>query len=121
MKRLYLIGGLIVIAFTILGATSFTKALTPYISFAEARQTHKTVQIMGTLADTQVTREPDGRFSFKLKDDKGDIMKVIYNGAKPTDMERAPSIGAIGQYENGIFVAQQLLVKCPSKYQGVDK
>jgi len=121
MKRLYIIGGLIVIAFTALGATSFTKALTPYITFEEARRTDRTVQIMGTLADSKVIREPDGRFSFTLQDEKGDTIKVIYNGAKPTDMERAPSVGAIGRYENGIFVAQQLLVKCPSKYQGVQE
>ncbi|MCC6443858.1 MAG: cytochrome c maturation protein CcmE [Armatimonadetes bacterium] len=121
MKRLYLVGAVIVAAFTALGATSFTKALTPYTTFQEARHAEKTVQIMGTLETKAFTREPDGRFSFTLTEEGGDTMKVIYRGAKPTDMERAPSVGAIGRYENGIFVAQQLLVKCPSKYQGIEK
>ena len=32
-------------------------------------------------------------------------------------MKRAISIVAIGRYQNGTFAADQLLVKCPSKYQ----
>jgi cytochrome c-type biogenesis protein CcmE len=37
---------------------------------------------------------------------------------KPANFEDAVSIVAIGRYENGVFAAEKLLVKCPSKYQG---
>jgi cytochrome c-type biogenesis protein CcmE len=47
-------------------------------------------------------------------------MMVVYDGAKPANFEQADQVVVIGRYENGLFVADQLLVKCPSKYQGSD-
>ena len=45
-----------------------------------------------------------------------------YHGVKPANFEDAISIVAIGHYESGRdeFVANKLLVKCPSKYQGAE-
>jgi cytochrome c-type biogenesis protein CcmE len=43
---------------------------------------------------------------------------VSYTDVKPANFEDAVSIVAIGRYENGVFAAEKLLVKCPSKYQG---
>ena len=48
-------------------------------------------------------------------------MKILYNGVKPGNFEQATEIVAIGQYQNGGFEADQLLVKCPSKYQGLEQ
>ncbi|MDH4223841.1 MAG: cytochrome c maturation protein CcmE [candidate division Zixibacteria bacterium] len=39
-------------------------------------------------------------------------------GVKPANFEQATSIVVIGMYRDGIFIADQVLVKCPSKYQG---
>ncbi|MGH9361973.1 MAG: cytochrome c maturation protein CcmE, partial [Thermoanaerobaculia bacterium] len=41
---------------------------------------------------------------------------------KPANFEDAISIVAIGRYDQagGEFAADQLLVKCPSKYQGAE-
>jgi cytochrome c-type biogenesis protein CcmE len=35
----------------------------------------------------------------------------------PGNFDQATSIVAIGHYKDGTFAAEQLLVKCPSKYQ----
>ena len=48
-------------------------------------------------------------------------MPVMYEGVKPGNFEEATEIVAIGSYRDGAFHAEQLLVKCPSKYQGVDE
>jgi cytochrome c-type biogenesis protein CcmE len=45
-------------------------------------------------------------------------MLVEYSGTKPGNFEQADKVVLIGRYQNGIFSADQLLVKCPSKYQG---
>ena len=51
-------------------------------------------------------------------------MHVVYQGPKPEDldsaMSKAVAINATGTYDakQGAFVADTLLVKCPSKYQG---
>jgi cytochrome c-type biogenesis protein CcmE len=43
-------------------------------------------------------------------------MKVIYNGAKPQDFEMSEQIVVTGRAENGVFKADKILMKCPSKY-----
>ena len=54
---------------------------------------------------------------FALKDDKNEVMNVVYKGVKPVNFEQATNVVAIGTYKDGKFTADQLLVKCPSKYQ----
>jgi cytochrome c-type biogenesis protein CcmE len=55
--------------------------------------------------------------------ESGDTMQVRYHGVKPGNFEDAISIVAIGQYsaDQEEFAANKLLVKCPSKYQGLDE
>ncbi|HKY61724.1 MAG TPA: cytochrome c maturation protein CcmE, partial [Gemmatimonadota bacterium] len=50
-------------------------------------------------------------------DDHGETLPVVYHGVKPANFEQATSVVAIGTYKGDQFVADQLLVKCPSKYQ----
>jgi cytochrome c-type biogenesis protein CcmE len=47
-------------------------------------------------------------------------MQVVYDGVKPGNFEEAVQIVAIGRYQDDAFHAEQLLVKCPSKYQGLE-
>ena len=44
-------------------------------------------------------------------------MKVTYDGAKPGNFDQASHVVCVGKYNNGVFVAKELLIKCPSKYQ----
>jgi cytochrome c-type biogenesis protein CcmE len=109
--------GLLVVAVGI-GVTSFKKSVTPYISFQEARRSSGLVQVNGTLADKQYVLQQQNQFlAFRLRDDKGEVMPVEYKGVIPGNFDQATSIVAIGHYAEGTFQAEQLLVKCPSKYQ----
>jgi cytochrome c-type biogenesis protein CcmE len=100
------------------GVTSFKKSVTPYISFAEARTSAGVVQVNGVLADKNYVAKSDEQFlEFKLKDAHGQVMPVIYRGVIPGNFDQATSIVAIGHYQGDHFEAEQLLVKCPSKYQ----
>lgn len=102
-----------------IGVTSFKKTVTPYISFAEARKSSGLVQVNGVLADKSYVLKPDDQYlSFRLKDETGEVLPVEYHGVVPGNFDQATSIVAIGRYEkSGTFQAEQLLVKCPSKYQ----
>ena len=114
---LAVVGALVFVA---LGVYSFKKSLTPYVPFAEARKTPGVVQVAGTLVkDSSRYTEDDKSLHFLLQEKQGtDTLEVVYAGAKPVNFEDAVSIVAIGTFEGGKFGARQLLVKCPSKYQG---
>jgi len=100
------------------GVTSFKKTMTPYIGFAEARSASGLVQVNGKLADKDYILKAQEQFlRFNLRDDHGEVMPVEYRGVIPGNFDQAVSVVAIGKYEGDHFEAQQLLVKCPSKYQ----
>jgi cytochrome c-type biogenesis protein CcmE len=102
----------------VIGVTSFKKSVTPYITFAEARQSSGMVQVNGVLADKNyVAKQEEQYLEFKLRDDQDHVMNVVYRGVIPGNFDQATSIVAIGRYKGDHFEAEQLLVKCPSKYQ----
>jgi len=105
------------------GVTSFKKTVTPYIGFTEARAASSgLVQVNGTLASKDYVLKADEQYlAFSLKDDKGDVMPVVYRGTIPGNFDQAVSIVAIGAYKGDHFEAEQLLVKCPSKYQTLEE
>lgn len=119
MKPKIVLGLLLVLASIGFGVTAFRNSLTPYISFAEAKKSGASSQVNGTLADPANVRWDAGKgeLAFALKDDHGEVLPVVYHGVKPANFEQATSVVAIGTYAGGRFEADQLLVKCPSKYQ----
>ena len=115
--KLVLAVALLAVAATV-GVSSFKRTMTPYIGFAEARTAQGLVQVNGVLADKNYVLKPEEQFlRFQLKDEKGDVMPVEYRGVIPGNFDQAVSVVAIGRFEGDHFEAQQLLVKCPSKYQ----
>jgi cytochrome c-type biogenesis protein CcmE len=121
MKKGYVVAAGLAVVFVLLGVTSFTKTLTPYLSFDEARKARGVVQVMGGL-DKSSDRYDTAtqQLSFDLVDDRGGRMPVAYGGVRPANFKDAISIVAIGRYRDGRIEAEKLLVKCPSKYQGAE-
>ncbi len=108
---------LLAVAATV-GVSSFKRTMTPYIGFAEARTASGLVQVNGKLADKDYILKAEEQFlRFNLRDEKGDVMPVEYRGVIPGNFDQAVSVVAIGKFQGDHFEAQQLLVKCPSKYQ----
>ena len=115
--KIILAVGLFAVAAAV-GVTSFKKTMTPYIGFAEARSASGLVQVNGKLADKDYVLKPEEQFlRFNLRDEQGTVMPVEYRGVIPGNFDQAVSVVAIGKYQGDHFEAQQLLVKCPSKYQ----
>jgi cytochrome c-type biogenesis protein CcmE len=50
-------------------------------------------------------------------DDKANEQRVIYNEPMPADFMRSEQVVVIGSYKKDYFVADKILMKCPSKYQ----
>jgi cytochrome c-type biogenesis protein CcmE len=116
LKPAYIVGAAVLLAAVLFGATSFQNSLTPYVTVAEAKSAKGTVQVSGLLGD-QGNYDAAGSFTFTLKDDKNNNLTVVYKHPKPANFDQATGVVAIGRYENGLFQAESLLVKCPSKYE----
>jgi len=118
----YTVGGVLVVAFLAYGATAFKSNLTPYVSFDEAQKSSRRVQVAGGLIPDSTTYvESDELLRFGMVEEGGETMTILYEGVKPGNFEEATQIVAIGSYSDGAFYADQLLVKCPSKYQGIEE
>lgn len=117
----YAVGAVLVVAFLAYGATAFKSNLTPYVSFDDASRMGSKVQVAGGLVENS-TKYLDAteELRFDMVDEDGNTMTVLYNGVKPGNFEEAIQIVAVGSYQEGVFHAEQLLVKCPSKYQGLE-
>lgn len=123
-NRLYMFGGVLLLAFAGFSFSAFKDSMTPYVPYERARQGDRIVQVAGAL-EKGSSSYVDTRESlfFTLKDPKSsETLRVRYKGLKPANFEEAISIVAIGRYDEGAkeFEAEKLLVKCPSKYQGAE-
>ena len=111
-----------IVAFVAFGAGAFRSNLTPYVSFQQARATKDAVQVAGKLVQgSDAFEESSSRLLFTLTDDHGDTLRIAYKGLKPGNFNEATQVVAIGRFHDGLLEAEKLLVKCPSKYQGVEE
>jgi cytochrome c-type biogenesis protein CcmE len=120
MKRIHIIS-IVLIAAAIGLLISATGDYSTYSTFSDARKSTKEVKIAGQLAkDRDMIYAPDtdpNRFSFYLTDDEGDVQQVILLAPKPQDFELSEQVVAIGKWKEDTFVANSVLMKCPSKYK----
>jgi cytochrome c-type biogenesis protein CcmE len=56
-------------------------------------------------------------FSFIMVDDQQKEQLVQYNQPMPTDFTKSEKVVVIGSYRGDSFIADKILLKCPSKYQ----
>ena len=121
MKNKYIFGGFIIVLFLAIMAYLFTQSNIKYESdFTNVMNTDNTVKATGSWVKEKsydMNREQN-TFSFYMIDEKGNEMKVIYEGAIPNNFETATSVVVTGSYGNGYFHAKDILTKCPSKYEG---
>ena len=96
---------------------NFNKTVAPYVPFAEAKAAQRAVQVAG-FPNHEAARFDPGRkvFQFTMSDDQGEVMPVVFTGVKPGNFDEAEKVVVIGKYQEGVFHANQILVKCPSKY-----
>jgi cytochrome c-type biogenesis protein CcmE len=119
IKPLHVIGIAIIALAIVLGYFGLRSAFRPYTtSVSEAVSSGRSVQLAGFLGSTG-HYDDAGNFTFDLQDQSGQLVRVIYARPKPANFEQAVSIVAIGHYDPAqqAFLADDMLVKCPSKYQ----
>lgn len=119
MKVYRIVSLLVLAAFFAYSLYTYQSSLTPYVTFAQAKSAKGVVQVKGNLTSSQIVRMEQVRaIAFAVRDDAGEEVMVTYKGVKPAGMEQASNVVVVGKYNEGQFIADRLLVKCPSKYQG---
>lgn len=120
MKKIHILGLLLIVAAIGVLVTA-AKDLSTYSNFKSASKTEETVKIVGNLCkDKEITYDPrkdPNYLSFFVKDNNGEIKKVVLKNAKPRDFEMSEQIVLTGTMQGDEFVASDMLLKCPSKYK----
>ena len=127
-KKRFIIGGIIILlALGYLGYTSFAGAATYYYKVNEVLVKGSSVigdnvRVEGHVAPDSVQRESAGRLiRFTISDsDSGQSIPVVYRGVAPDTFKADSDVvveGSLGS--DGIFQAQTIMTKCPSKYEPV--
>ena len=93
-----------------------------YATFKEADENpDKEITIIGQLnKQKEVIYNPEVNTDLTTMfvfDANGEEREVRLHKAKPRDVEKSENITLTGKMVNGVFNAETILVKCPSKYQ----
>ena len=119
MKVKVILAIVIILVVGVWAFSSFTKTMTSYVSFAEAQRASRRVQVMGAVDHDKVVYDTDRQMLlFPITDDAGNTLEVKYSGTMPGNFSQATHAVCVGKYNGKEFEADQLLIKCPSKYQG---
>ena len=128
MKRSHIIG-IVVIAIAIFVIISTAGDASTYVTFDEARALFKSgsdkkVHVVGQLKKNEsgeiVGVEPSQdklTVTFLMVDNNQKTNKVFYNKPMPPDLKQSEQVVVIGQFKKDRFYANQILLKCPSKYE----
>lgn len=120
MKKTHIIG-IVVIALAIGAILATVSDSSTYASFSEAvAHPNKEYHVVGKLnLEKEMEYNPEvstNLFTFYMKDNEGTEHKVHFKGTKPQDFERSEQVVLVGKYNGQVFVADKILMKCPSKY-----
>lgn len=128
MKKSYIIA-ILFIAIAIAIIISTAGDASTYVSFDQAFQMASSgnkdqIHVVGTLKKDDAgnimgIEKSDDKlsFSFLMIDENKKEQKVYYNEPMPPDFARSEQVVVVGNYYDDTFVANKILLKCPSKYQ----
>ena len=127
MKNSYAISIVFISIVIIIIITTFGDAST-YVSFSEARSMYNIgngskIHVVGQLnknENNEIQGLINGKnklsFSFDMIDENGKTESVFYGEPMPPDFLLSEQIVIIGSYNEERFIANEILLKCPSKY-----
>lgn len=121
MKRTHIVI-LVLVAAAVCIIVSMFGDFSTYETFSSAaKEPGKQYHVIGYLEkDKAMEYDPvkdPNHFTFFVKDKAGNVSKVIFNGSKPTDIEKSEQIVMTGFVEDGAFRCNKIQMKCPSKYK----
>lgn len=122
MKWKTVIGLAAMLGFGSLLLLNFGSQVGGYMNFEQAHNSGTKAHVVGTWVEDRPTHYDRSAnvFTFYMRDETGTVEKVRYNNPKPANFEEAEQVVVQGQPSDGVFVAETILVKCPSKYNNAE-
>ncbi len=128
MKITHIIG-IVIIAIAVMVIISTAGDASTYVTFGQAMKmaqdgNNKKIHVVGTLEKDStgnvigIEPSPDHlSVSFMMVDNDKSVQRVFYKDPMPPDLLKSDQVVVVGSYKNGSFLADEILLKCPSKYQ----
>ena len=99
-----------------------------YVTFSKAKDVYQSGSLTKFHVVGKLNKDEDNNikgliksddkmsFTFQMIDEDGMKEKVFYGEPMPPDFLLSEQVVVIGGYENNTFIADDILLKCPSKY-----
>lgn len=131
MKKSHIVAlGVIAVAIAIIIST--VGDASTYATFVEAKElaeagSNKSIHVVGELKKNPMGEivgmrynpvlDPN-RFEFVMIDSLNNESRVVYSQPKPQDLDKSEKVVVVGKMDlnQNMFKAEQILLKCPSKY-----
>ncbi|SHF65536.1 cytochrome c-type biogenesis protein CcmE [Fodinibius roseus] len=122
MKPKLIIGIIAIVGFTSLLMYNFGNSISTYVNFEQAADMNN-AHVVGSWDDSEEYgfSMESKQFVFHMKDEAGNVRRVVYPQSKPNNFEQADRLVVIGSMEGDVFYADEMLMKCPSKYNNADE
>ena len=128
MKKSHIIG-IVTIAMAMGIILTTAGDASSYVTFEEAKRRgsdgdRSKIHVVGKLKKTESDEDTDIipsadqlSFTFVMLDENEAEQKVFHPNPIPQDFDRSEQVVVVGSYQKDLFVADKILLKCPSKYQ----
>jgi cytochrome c-type biogenesis protein CcmE len=120
LGKIQIVAGVLVIAAIVLLVLA-SRDMSKYATFEDAAGSETEVKIVGVLSkDKEMYYDPmedPNYFTFFMKDADGVEQKVLLRNKKPQDFELSEQLVITGKFDGDMFLATDMLMKCPSKYK----
>jgi cytochrome c-type biogenesis protein CcmE len=123
IKGKYLVASILLLFSAFLAYDSLSNYVNPYLSVTQVvknldHYNGKSLQVMGVVGFGSFDRGNNGTIRFSLNDGT-ETVSVKYTGALPQNFDEGKDVVIVGSLNGDATVeATQILVKCPSKYEG---
>ena len=118
VQRGVVISGLVAVLAVVGLASVFVMNASPYMTITEAKaSTGDSLHVAGDFMKASLKQDLARREAYFVIDDGKDTLEVVYRGKPQPNLASATKVVVIGKMDNQRFVADDMLLKCPSKYE----
>ena len=119
MKTSHIVLLIALAIFAVTLGVNYSSEVSIYTDFATAKASGEQVHIVGSWVNRDQSNYDPQRdlFTFYLQDTLKVVEKVSFFDPKPINFETAEKVVVIGGYQGQEFVADKIVMKCPSKYK----